>query len=76
MIGEADWAIINLNNDKFYTGTNELYNNQNLNNKLYNLFQTNISDQKQNQSPSLMERGVGEISEIAKTLAKKLEEKF
>ncbi|HKL43926.1 MAG TPA: hypothetical protein VJ892_01460, partial [Candidatus Absconditabacterales bacterium] len=40
MIGEADWAIINLNNDKFYTGTNELYNNQNLNNKLYNLFQT------------------------------------
>lgn len=38
MIWEADWSIINLNNNKFYTWTYELYNNQNLNNKIYNLF--------------------------------------
>ncbi len=76
MIWEADRAIINLNNDKFYTWTNELYNNQNLNNNLYNLFQTNIPEQKQDQSPSLTERGVGEISKTAQTLATKLEEKF
>jgi len=41
IIWEADRAIINLNNDKFYTWTYELYNNQNRNNNLYNLFKNN-----------------------------------
>lgn len=41
MIWEADRSIINLSNDKFYTWTYELYKNQNLNNKLYNLFNNN-----------------------------------
>lgn len=40
IIWESDWAIINLNNNKFYTGTYQLYNNQSNNNKLYQLFWT------------------------------------
>jgi len=73
MIGEADWAIINLNNDKFYTGTNELYNNQNLNNKLYNLFQTKtMSSWTEPLSSWVKSKDI----KIAQILAKKLKEKF
>ncbi len=73
MIGEADWAIINLNNDKFYTGTNELYNNQNLNNKLYNLFQTtHVSSWTESLSSWVESKDI----KIARILAKKLEETF
>lgn len=73
MIGEADWAIINLNNDKFYTGTNELYNNQNLNNKLYNLFQTtHVSSWTESLSSWVESNDI----KIARILAKKLEETF
>ena len=37
MIWESDRAIINLNNNKFYTWTYELYNNQSKANKIFNL---------------------------------------
>ena len=72
LIWEADRAIINLNQNKFYTWTYDLYNNQSRNNKLYNLFQTSspitensnyYSNQKTNNS-------------ISNILAKKLQEKF
>jgi len=66
LVWEADRAIINLNNNKYYTWTNELYQNQNLNNKLYKLFQ--IEQKIQTTSIS--------NNKIAKVLAKKLKETF
>ncbi len=70
LIWEADRAIINLNNDKFYTGTNELYNNQNINDNLYNLFQTNILTEQTDKKSSDL------YSSHAQVIATTLEEKF
>ncbi len=43
MIWEADRAIINLNSNKFYSATYDLYNNQSSKNKLLSLFKINTS---------------------------------
>lgn len=76
LIWEADRAIINLNQNKFYTWTYDLYNHQDRKNKLYDLFKTLSPNQKQDLSTSLTERGVGEISNISQILATKLKKKF
>jgi hypothetical protein len=73
MVWESDWAIINLNNNKYYTGTNKLYNNQNLNNKLYNLFQINTPTTNWKLENAFEP---SDNQKISQTLAKKLEEKF
>ncbi len=47
MIWESDRAIINLNNNKFYTWTYELYNNQSKSNKIFNLFNNTNSEESE-----------------------------
>ncbi|HOG15332.1 MAG TPA: hypothetical protein PK674_01970 [Candidatus Absconditabacterales bacterium] len=63
MIGEADRAIINLNSNKFYSATCDLYNHQSNNKKLLNLFNS-----KKDLDPS--------VDQNARLLADLLIEKF
>lgn len=63
MIWEADRAIINLNSNKFYSATYDLYNHQSNNKKLLNLFNS-----KKDLDPS--------VDQNARLLADLLIEKF
>ena len=63
MIWEADRAIINLNSNKFYSATYDLYNHQSNNKKLLNLFNS-----KKDFNPS--------VNKNAKLLADLLIERF